>query len=279
MIRLSFLGAVGCVVLGLAQSPAELLEKAPPHIDEALRARIRKFYQAHMDGKFRVADEVVAEDSKDAFFAAEKPRFRGFEIVKIVYSDNFTEAEVLVTCDTDLLLGSQVLKVKRPVSSRWKVADGQWYWYVRPNAERRGPFGVLFPPRDADSSAPSSPAPLPPQNAPDVATVMAGVVADKSEVRLGSDKQASDSVILTNRMPGTVTLTLENTDVPGLSIQLSRKELKAGEQARIFFSWEPAGKGPASAATVRLRVEPTSQIIPIRVIFAVSPDSGKLSPN
>ena len=279
MIRLSFLGLVGCVVFGLAQSPAELFEKAPPHVDEALRARIRKFYQAHVDGKFRLADEVVAEDSKDAFFAAEKSRFRGFEIVKIVYSDNFTEAGVLVTCDTDLLLGSQVLKVKRPVSSRWKVVDGQWYWYLRPNAERRGPFGILFPPRDADSSAPSSPAPLPPQNAPDLAAVMAGVVADKSEVRLGSDQAASDSVLLSNRMPGTVTLTLENTDAPGLTMQLSRKELKAGEQARIFFSWEPAGKGPASAVTVRLRVEPTSQIIPIRVIFAVSPDTGKPSPN
>jgi hypothetical protein len=276
---LSFLGLVGCAIFGLAQSPAELFEKAPPHVDEALRARIRKFYQAHVDGKFRLADEVVAEDSKDAFFAAEKPRYRDFEIVKIAYSDNFTEAAVLVTCGGDLLLGSQVLQVKRPVSSHWKLMDGQWYWYLRPNTERRGPFGVPFPPRDAGSSGPSSSAPPPPHSPPDLAAIMAGVVADKAEVRLRGEVPGSDSLIVTNRMPGTVRLALESTAVPGLDIQLSRKELKAGEQARVFFYWEPAGKVPASAATVRLTVDPTGQIIPIRVIFAVSPDAGKPSPN
>ena len=51
----------------LAQSPEELFEKAPPHVDQTLRERVKIFYQAHVDGKFRVADTVVHEDSKDAF--------------------------------------------------------------------------------------------------------------------------------------------------------------------------------------------------------------------
>ena len=45
--------------------------KTADEMDEALRARIHKFYQAHVDAKYRIADQVVAEDSKDLFFAAQ----------------------------------------------------------------------------------------------------------------------------------------------------------------------------------------------------------------
>ena len=36
------------------------------------------FYQAHVDGKFRLADTVVHEDSKDAFFVADKNQYKSF---------------------------------------------------------------------------------------------------------------------------------------------------------------------------------------------------------
>jgi hypothetical protein len=68
----------------LAQGQVDLFQKAPPEVDEALRARVTKFYQAHVDGKYRLADEVVAEDSKDAFFEARKPRYRKFELSRII---------------------------------------------------------------------------------------------------------------------------------------------------------------------------------------------------
>ena len=43
-----------------AQPASDLLEKAPPHIDKLLRERVRFFYQAHVDGKFRLADQKRA---------------------------------------------------------------------------------------------------------------------------------------------------------------------------------------------------------------------------
>jgi len=41
------------------QQAQELLEKAPPEVDDALRARVTKFYQAMVDGKFRAAYDLA----------------------------------------------------------------------------------------------------------------------------------------------------------------------------------------------------------------------------
>ena len=84
-----------------AQDAKDLFDKAPPAVDEALRARIHQFYQAHVDGKYRIADQVVAEDSKDFYFAAQKPKYNSCETVRINYSENFTKADAVIACKAD----------------------------------------------------------------------------------------------------------------------------------------------------------------------------------
>src|SRR5438067_7758827 len=79
-----------------AQPPADLFHKAPPAVDEALRARISKFFQLHVEGKFRQAESLVAEDSKDFFYSANKPKYLGYEIRDIAYTDDFTKAKAVV---------------------------------------------------------------------------------------------------------------------------------------------------------------------------------------
>ena len=73
---------------------AAFAQTPPPDVDQALRARVTEFFQAHVDGAFRKAFEIVAEDTKDYYFATEKVRFKSFKIVDIKYSDNFTKAVV-----------------------------------------------------------------------------------------------------------------------------------------------------------------------------------------
>src|SRR5258708_35128201 len=75
-----------------------LFEKAPPAIDEALRARVRSFYQAYIEKKFRLAYEMVAEDSKETFLAGGKPNISACDITKIDYQEDFAKADVLVGC-------------------------------------------------------------------------------------------------------------------------------------------------------------------------------------
>src|SRR5690348_7261241 len=94
-MRTAFLSLAGVACL-FAQEATDLFQKAPPAVDEALRARIKEFFQFHVDSKFRQAEALVAEDSKDFFYSANKPKYLGFEIKNIAYNDDFTKAKATV---------------------------------------------------------------------------------------------------------------------------------------------------------------------------------------
>ncbi len=260
-----------------AQTAAELFQQAPPDVDQALRERIRFFFQCHVEGKFRQADQVVAEDSKDAFFAAEKTRYRGFEIVRILYTDNFTRARAVVTVDTDFMApGMGRMPVKIPLTTLWKLENGQWWWYVDPNAGKQSPFGPMRP---GPGEARSSPFPWPDANKPGELTAMLHQVkVDKTEVRLSSYEAASDQITITNGLPGPVRLQLQYNGFPGFEARLEREELDSKQTARLLLRIEPRDRSPKPTVTLTLRVEPTNQEIPIRVTFAVPPEVEKALP-
>src|SRR5262249_39351996 len=91
IMRMRAVFAVFCTLgLTFGQDPADLFSKAPPAIDEVLRSRITEFYQAHKEGKFRLAEKLVAEESKDIFFEADKRRCREFKIARVSYEEQFT---------------------------------------------------------------------------------------------------------------------------------------------------------------------------------------------
>ncbi len=259
-----------------AQTAAELFEKAPPDVDQALRERIRFFFQCHVDGKFRQADQVVAEDSKDAFFAAEKTRYRGFEIVRILYTDNFTRARAVVTVDTDFMApGMGKMAVKIPLTTLWKLEGGQWWWYVDPNAGRQSPFGPMKPGAGQASAPFSWPDPTKPGQ---LAAMLHQVRVDKTEVRLSSYEAASDQITITNGLSGPVRLKLEYNGFPGFEARLEREDLDSRQSTRLLLRTEPRDRSPKPTVILTLRVEPTGQGIPIRVTFAVPPEVEKALP-
>jgi hypothetical protein len=273
MRRMIFRGFLLLFIVSIAsfpQSLAELLEKAPPDVDEALRATVSKFYQAHVDGKFRVADEVVAEDSKDAFFAAEKRRCRSFEIVTLKYSDNFTRARAVVACDTEMMIpmGGRVA-VKMPQTTLWKYIDGSWWWYVEPPDPKgqQAPFGTMRPGPEGGSSPPASF----PANPVDLQTVSRLVKVDKQEVRLDADSATPGRVVVTNHMPGAVSLSLEYLRTVGLEATLERTSLNAGESTTLSVRRAPSAERPPGEATIQIVVAPTEQVIPIRVHISDPP--------
>jgi len=253
------------VFTALAQDPAALFEKAPPDIDEALRARVTQFYQAHQEGKFRAADQMVAEDSKEAFFGMDKPRCRVFTIGNIKYSDNFTRAQVMISCDTEMMLMTGRIPVKRPLSSKWKVVDGQWFWYIDPptRGETVTPFGISKPQEPGTSSAPPDLRGL----FVDRETVTKSVKADKTQFTFEPDGAASGQVVLTNQMPGSITLSLETRAAPGLTFKLDRTTLNRGERAVLSVRYEPVEGHAPSATAVQIVVSPTDQVIPVKVSF------------
>jgi len=259
-----------CLIPASPQNLADLLSKAPPDIDKALRDTIAKFYQAHVEGKFRAADAYVAEDSKDIFFGADKRRCRSFEIIKVNYTDNFTRASAVVTCDTDVLMPmAGKIAVKMPLASFWKLQNGRWFWYAPPSDpnSRQTPFGSMHPGNAASGATTASGSGS--IFAPVSLDAVAGLVkADREEVRFDPASPASELVTITNRMPGSVTLSLEDPpSAPGLELKLERTELKAGEQAHLVVRFNPAGGRPKADLTVYVLVMPTQQRIPVRIVF------------
>lgn len=245
-----------------AQTEGNILDKAPPEVDAALRDRISKFYQAHVDRKLiRQADQYVAEDTKDFFFESNKPSYLAFQIGNITYSDNFTKAKVIVNCKMVVNMpGFTNTPMTIPAPSTWKIENGQWVWYVDQKLGRETPFGRMKPAEGAVSGGglPSL------ASAPDVQSLWKSVRADKNSVELSEGRESAD-VTISSKMPGTVSLRLDYSKTPGLEIALDRTELKTGEQAKVSLHFQPQKKAAAKTVEVRVMVQPTNQLIPIAV--------------
>ena len=233
-----------------------------------------------MDGKFRAADELVAEESKDAFFMADKSRYHSFQIMKINYSDDFTRATAAVACDTELVLPIGVFPVKMPVSSKWKLVDGQWMWYTDPVSEKgmATPIGKDIPAstEQAAASAPS-PAPLGTAAGPvDLESVSGLVKADRQQVTFDPSAAGEQRVVVTNGMPGRVSLTIEPARLGGFDLSFDRTSLDQGQAATLSIRYEPSPDRKPSAATVNVVVAPLANTIPVQIRFIASPPAPQL---
>ncbi len=245
-----------CAAPCFAQAPADLFNRPPADVDEALRARISQFYQAHVDGKPRLAEPLVAEDTKDFFYNAKKPKYLSFEIKEIHYSDNFTRAKAVVLLEQFVMIpGFTDKPLKVPTPSTWKVVDSQWYWYVDPDALAETPFGKMKPgPNPGSNGLPGLPA-IP--SAKDMEFIFQQVKADKTAVSLKAGEQAE--VTISNGAKGPMTVSLAGVP-PGVDAKLDRETISAGEKAILTIR----ASATAKPGVVSLRVAQTNHLIQIQ---------------
>ncbi|MBK5291792.1 MAG: hypothetical protein JJE04_08980 [Acidobacteriia bacterium] len=260
------------------QGFGSLFDKAPPQVDEALRARISAFYQAHVEGKFRVADQVVHEDSKDVFFEAEKSKFRGYKIAGITYDENYTKAKVVVDAEMDFyFVGFGKMEVNRPISSLWKLDQGQWWWYVIPydrNVGRESPFGRMKETPDvAGTPRPDLMTNL--DNAPKLAEIKKSVSASRAQVELSSQQPSTEEVVITNNFAGPVTLELHVPELPGLEARLENYKLGSGSKTNLIFTYHPPNKLWRPEMEARVLAQPTMSEMFIKINFTFPPPAAK----
>ena len=268
-----FFPAIGFILFGVLVCPApgqnatDLFSKAPPDVDEALRARVSKFFQAQVEGKFRQAERYVAEESRDAFYEMKKTKYPKYEIRTINYSDNFTQAMVLVLVETFMPLpGFEGKPVPMPLKTTWKIVDGEWYWYMDPAAAKLTPFGQMTPGPPMDPNAkPGAPGSIPQAN--DAQALLHGLQVDKRTVLLKSKEASSDRITFVNGLPATVSLRLNPVEFPGLEIKFEPVQMKRGEKAVAFFHFEPKGAAPPAALRIYIVVDPLNYVIPVGVNF------------
>jgi hypothetical protein len=270
-------------VAAFSQNSSDLFDKAPPAIDEALRARVSKFYDAFVAGKFKDAYPLVADDSQDAFFGVSKDQFKSFEIIKIQYSDDFTKAKVVIAVKGDWRWMGQVTLRTFPVNSDWKVVDGQWYWHFDQPTMAPSPFSPTGLVPIPSGVAPSGPPPVPKDIVGAAQGILAQVTMDKFTVRLRSFEASQEVLHVRNGMPGEVRIKVDDPNLPGLKVTPEKTRLMAHEETAVVFEWrldDPAiqcldcAKKTSGRHVVQFHIDPTGQSFPVSVTF----DNGLQAP-
>ena len=143
--RATFLPLLAVMAAGLAWAQTDPFDQPPPpEIEEALRSRITQFYDLFQKGKFREAEQFVAEDSRESYYMARKSRVYGFSIKEIDFGSDLKTAKALVTLKTKILMAGSTL-VDLPMGTQWAWMEGNWFLVlpkVRPGDQIQTPFGL-----------------------------------------------------------------------------------------------------------------------------------------
>ena len=251
----------------LAQAPSDLTEDAPADIDQALRARITQFYGYFQAGKFKDAYTMVSADSQEQFFTLAKGQYKSFDVIKIRYTKDFAKAIVLTAVKTEMHFHGVSTPTTYPLTSNWKIVNGEWDWYYEaPDliATPFSPTGSIPAPKD---DAAASKQQVPSDINSMARQILTSVKLDKASVQLQANAPSRDVVHVRNEMPGEVTLTLGGINLPGLKVTLSKTTLSANEESIVTFEWTPQKTAPTGHPTARVQVDPVGKVLPIAINF------------
>lgn len=255
MFRFAFLAVL--TGLAFAQSDPTPAAEPPAAVDQAVRTRINEFYNLLLAHQYRQAELMVADDTKDLYYATNKPQITKFEIVSVKYSEQFTRAAATTKCTQKAMMpGFPKSEIELPIVSLWKLENGNWYYYVDQSAIM-SPVGVVrkVTPEATGGKAAAATAPGIPDKIPTTPDfVMGKVEADKSSLRLLP--RATGSVTITNHAQGSVTIRVSST-LKDLEWKLDREDLSANQKAVLTLT---AGKG-FEGGTISLQLVPTGEVI------------------
>ncbi len=257
---------------------AAFAQTPPPEVDKALRARVTEFFELHVDGNYRKAFEMVAEDTKDYYFANQKIHPKSFQITGVKFSDNFAKATVDLTTDQEMPQAEfRGAVVPIPMTTLWKIEEGKWVWYRDASHDTRlTPFGESdlskITPGDKVSPADLSKVVAPDQLKRMAADILHQAGIDKPEVTLATDKPSSAVVTFHNGQPGTVKVMIAGgKTLAGFTSALDKADVGPNENAVLKLTYDPpAGATPPAQGTVRLIVQPFDQVFDVAVRFAAS---------
>ncbi len=250
------------MLLAVWPGAAQPAGKAPPDVEEALKTRALQFYKLLEEGKFRQAESLVAEQSRDLFYAMSKARVRDAQFQSVAFSDDFHSADVVVLCVliTPRMAG---LDLHVPTPSKWKLIDGQWYLLIKPVTTT--PFGPM---RWDDPSKSPTTAQLPTER-PTLESIVTGSYEVTPQALTFPRDQGlvSRTVMVRNNLPGAIQVEVENPNLPGLGVVVPSKVVPAKGQAEFRLNYNPETGKLIGAKDLILVLQPLGQIARVKLTF------------
>jgi hypothetical protein len=237
-----------------------IFRKAPPEVEEKLRARVAEFYSLYLQAKYRAAEALVAEESRDLYYAMSKAPIRSFQLEQITWDDDLKNATVLVAClSATPRTAAQGMWV--PINGRWRLEKGDWYLVIKPRATT--PFG----PMKFDDPRNVKPQPF---QRPTLEMLRASafeVVPRKVEFPSAATETETRRVTVQNNMAGVLTVEVHAPKTPELSVSLADRNILPNKAAIVEISYHPQAGKLAGAKEVRLTLQPVNQEIVIELLF------------
>ena len=256
LVKLLAAGALLAGLLAAQNTP----RKAPPEVEEALKARVNEFYSLMQKSKFRQAEALVGEESRDIFYGMAKSPIRDFRLEKIQFADDFRSAEVVVACMAGNPRAASA-GVYIPLTGKWRLLDGRWFLVIEPR--QTTPFG----PMRFDEPGAAKPLPF---ERPTLGAISANAfrVEPKSlEFPRQGPGTITRTVVISNNMPGMLQLEPEAFNMSGLKLNLPDKTIPPKGQITLQVAYDPQAGQLSGHREVRIRVQPLNQVIAIPVEF------------
>jgi hypothetical protein len=268
----ALIGAFSSTLLP-GQPAGAIFSKAPPEVESALRARFMQFLELQQQKKYRQAEALVCEESKDTYYGAEKRHLDKWEFSEFVYEDGHRKATAIVLYDAPMPTMSGMAYIQRPYATRWKVENGNWCVYF-PDPLLEGvktPFGyVKLEDRKEAASAASLFA-----KRPKVDAKTGPVAISKRSIELAGTAESSDAIEIRNLLPGPVTVEVEAPSIPGLTWHVEPREIPANGRGAVRFEFRPAGDFPRSDTQFSLVIRPLDLKVPVAVVFRTAQGGGQ----
>ena len=258
--------------LGSAGLSAQTARPVPPEVDAALRARVTEFLQIFVDKKYSKGLELVAEDTKDAYFGSAKSEIESFELGEIRYNEDFTKAVVETPVVRIWYLQSHPVKSEGPWRTSWKMEDGKWkYTYEVLQGTwttPMGPTNTIQPAHNDEKGRPVLPAKID-------AAALAGAVSNiRNQLKSSTDavtfsaKQGgTQRVTIHSDAPGSVSLEIAALSIKGLSAKLDKLALEQGGEATLEVSFSAGSPKPSGPVLLEVLTSPLPSQLGIQVRF------------
>lgn len=249
--------------------------QAPPEVDQALRERAALFLQYQVDGNFRKSFELVAEESKDWYFASSKAKILSYKIDAIEYTEDFTKAMVKSAVKRTVTTLGQSFLIDLPMLDRWKIEDGKWVWYHDPTMIDTTFGSIPVPSSGAETPSGAAPAGVPADMSPaavtEAATKLRGATSvDKKAITFKDGTAGVEEIVFHNGVPGVVRLVVSKTAaMDSISVDVTETKVGPEQDVRVKVSYTP-DESRVKRTILRLAVEPFGRVYAIPVTLTTT---------